>query len=337
MNMDVGVIGTGIMGRNHARVYSELKSVGSVFVYDVNARAAEEVGRSLGVSVSPSLEDLLGHVDAVSIAVPTPFHHDIARKCIERRVHMLIEKPMCGTAEEAETLVRSIPDDLIVGVGHLERFNPIVKEIRRIVKRPLYVEAKRHNPASARIQGTSVVEDLMIHDIDIIFSLFANGRFVVHSQGNDDIRSALFSMSGIPIYLSASRKASKKIRSIYIEEEESTIEGDFMSQEIFVYWKPDRYRLESARYLQENIIEKLQVNKVEPLRIELETFLQCVKHGTSFPISPEDGLQNLRVCELVKSSNGRVEVGIPSPGQIEIMGRPLSNAPPGQATASSHH
>jgi predicted dehydrogenase len=300
--MDVGVIGTGIMGKNHVRVYSESKSVESLSVFDVNHAAAEEVARTFRITAHQTIDELLRNVDAVSICVPTRFHYDIARKCIEQGVHMLIEKPICNSMAEADLLVDLLPKDLVVGVGHIERFNPIVKEISRIIRHPLYVEAKRHNPASLRVTGSTVVEDLMIHDIDVIFNLFSHESYTVHSRGNDDICSALFTLNHLPIYLSASRKSSKKIRMIYIEEEDRTIEGDFMTQEIFVYRKPDQYHMENERYVQENIIEKVLVNKVEPLKLELATFLHCIEDGTQFPITPQQGLHNLRVCEYIKNS-----------------------------------
>lgn len=298
--MDVGVIGVGIMGRNHARVYSELKQVDNLWVTDLNTKAAAEVAAANGGQPAPSVESLLEQVDAVSICVPTPFHHDVVLKVFAAGVHPLIEKPICQTVTEAENLLTAIPAGLIVGVGHIERFNPIIDEIRRMISRPLYIETKRHNPASARISGTSVVEDLMIHDIDVIFSLFGKENYTLHSSGNADVCGALIAINGTTAYMSASRKSSKKIRSIYIEQEDCTIEGDYMTQEIAVYRKPGQYNIENDRYVQENIIEKVLVNKQEPLKRELSTFLECVKAKKSFPVTPEQALVNLKISEEIK-------------------------------------
>lgn len=299
--MDVGVIGTGVMGKNHVRVYSELKSVDDVIVYDINTAAASDIARKTGTNTAKSLEDLFRTVDAVSICVPTEYHYQTALKAAEAGVHMLIEKPVCLTSSEATALCEKIPDELVVGVGHIERFNPIVEEIRRIVKDPIYVEIKRHNPASVRITGSSVVEDLMIHDIDVIFNNCCfRGPYNLSCSGNHDICGALFDFEKIPVYLSASRKASKKVRMVYIEEEDFTIEGDFMTQEVFVHRKPERYSHESERYVQENVIEKVMVNKVEPLKVELSTFVQCVKEGREFPISMAQAIRNVRICEEIK-------------------------------------
>jgi predicted dehydrogenase len=190
-----------------------------------------------------------------------------------------------------------------VGVGHIERFNPIVAEIKKIVKKPLYFEMKRHNPTSSRITGSSVVEDLMIHDIDILLNEFFPDPCNVHSVGNDDVMSVLMNCNEIPVVLSASRKASKKIRLIYVEDEDFTIEGDFMSQEVTIHRKPGQYQIEAQRYVQENIIEKVMVGKVEPLKRELETFIDCVKTQRPFPITPEQAIRNLEFCEKVRAAN----------------------------------
>lgn len=298
--MKVGVIGAGVMGRNHLRIYSELKSVHEVVVHDVSRPAAEEAAGRTGATVAGSLEALLDAVDAVSICTPTPFHLGTAERIASAGVPMLIEKPICASVREGEQLLDEIPRGLVVGVGQIERFNPVVEEFRKIVSSPLYVELKRHNPASSRITGTSIVEDLMIHDIDILTHvLFPGVAHTVASAGSGDICSALIRYDSCHAHLSASRKSSKKIRSIYIEEEERTIEGDFMAQEVYVYRKPGQYTADPDRYVQENIIEKVLVNRVEPLRVELQAFLAAVTGGPSFPVTPAQGVENLRIADEI--------------------------------------
>ena len=299
--MDVGVIGVGTMGKNHVRVYSELKSVDSVGVYDPNTAGARDMGEKHGATVYSSVTELLAHVDAVSVCVPTPFHRATVEQVFSARKSVLIEKPICATAEEATQLMKKAPEGITIGVGHIERFNPVVEEIRKIVKKPLYVEMKRHNPASARVTGSTVVEDLMIHDIDILLTLFFNAPCQITSAGTADVCSVLMKCGDVPVSLSASRKSSKKIRMIYIEEEDFTIEGDFMTQEVTIYRKPGQYTFEAERYVQENIIEKVMVNKLEPLKRELATFIDCVEHGRPFPITPEQAIHNLRICEEIQA------------------------------------
>ena len=301
--MDVGVIGVGVMGRNHVRIYSELKSVDSLGIYDVNADAAKALGEKHGATVYGSISELLDNSDAVSVVVPTQFHSTVVGEVFKKKRSVLIEKPICATSAEAKQLMKTAPEGITVGVGHIERFNPIVSEIKKIVKNPLYFEMKRHNPTSARITGSSVVEDLMIHDIDILLNEFYLNPKDIHSVGNADVMSVLMNCNNIPVVLSASRKASKKIRLFYIEDEDFTIEGDFMTQEVTIHRKPGQYQIEAQRYVQENIIEKVMVGKVEPLKRELETFIDCVKNQRPFPITPEQAIRNLEFCEKIRAVN----------------------------------
>jgi predicted dehydrogenase len=301
--MDVGVIGVGVMGRNHVRIYSELKSVDSLGIFDVNADAAKALGEKHGATVYGSISELLDNSDAVSVVVPTQFHSTVVGEVFKKKRSVLIEKPICATSAEAEQLMKGAPEGIIVGVGHIERFNPIVSEIKKIVKNPLYVEMKRHNPTSARVTGSSVVEDLMIHDIDILLNEFFLHPHDIHSVGNADVMSVLMNCNNIPVVLSASRKASKKIRLFYIEDEDFTIEGDFMTQEVTIHRKPGQYQIEAQRYVQENIIEKVMVGKVEPLKQELETFIDCVKNQSPFPVTPEQAIRNLEFCEKVRAAH----------------------------------
>ena len=299
--MDIGVIGTGVMGRNHVRIYSELKEVSSLFIYDVDEKAAQENAAQTGAVACTSIEELLHKVDAVSVCVPTRYHQGVALQVLDAGVHALVEKPLCATACAAEELVKAVPRGTVLGTGHIERFNPVVNEIRRILGKPLYIELKRHNPTSSRITDSTVIEDLMIHDIDILFHVLMRGDYQTDAAGTPEVVSALFRFGTTPAILSASRKASKKVRSIYIEEEEFTIEGDFMAQEIYVYRKPENYRMEQERYVQENIIEKVMVNKVEPLKVELRTFIECARAGRAFPVTPEQAVTNLRICEMIRA------------------------------------
>ncbi len=300
--MRVGVIGVGAMGKNHVRIYSELKSVDEVRIHDLNTTSVQEIAQQHGSIPCGSVDELLRNVDAVSVCVPTPFHAAIVRQVFSAGRSVLIEKPICATAAEAYELMQHAPAGITVGVGHIERFNPVVAEIKKIIRRPLYVEMKRHNPASARVTGSSVVEDLMIHDIDILLNVFFPEPCSIRSVGNDDVCSVLMNCCSVPVALSASRRSSKKIRMIYIEDEEFTIEGDFMSQEVMIYRKPGQYQFEAERYVQENIIEKVMVNKLEPLKRELSTFIDCARQGTPFPVTTVQAIRNLEACEKIRAS-----------------------------------
>ncbi len=259
--MKVGVIGTGTMGRKHARVYSELKGVEDIYVFDLNKNNVIEM-RKLGFIVCDSMDELLDYVEAVSICVPTKYHLEVAKASIEKNVHCLIEKPVTISVEEGEKLLNILKNkNLIVGVGQIERFNPIISEIKKMIENPFFVELRRHNPLSSRVTDSSVVEDLMIHDIDIVFNvLFNTNKYKIYSGGNADVCKVMVAFDGPIAAISASRRACKKIRTIYIEDENFTIEGDFMTQEIYTYWKPEKYGMDREKYTQENIIEKVLVN-----------------------------------------------------------------------------
>lgn len=302
--MDVGVIGIGTMGKNHVRVYSKIRAVDDIYVLDVNKNNCRGL-EDYGVLVCDSLDELLNKVDAVNICVPTEHHFNIAKKVIAANLHCLIEKPISLTIEQGEQLLDMVCNGLIVGVGHIERFNPIVNEVKKVADNISYCGIKRHNPSSTRITDSTVVKDLMIHDIDIIFNvLFKNKTYDFHCAGNRDVCSSLIDFKDSIASVSASRISSKKIRSIYVEEKEFTIEGDFMTQEVYVYSKPDRYSIKDERYVQENIIEKVLLNKVEPLFVELHTFVDCITSHTEFPVTVEQAVNNLKICEKMERSFG---------------------------------
>jgi predicted dehydrogenase len=144
------------------------------------------------------------------------------------------------------------------------------------------------------------VEDLMIHDIDIVFNVLFPGKdYKIYSAGNRNVCEAMVVFENSVVALSASRMASKKFRTMYLEEEEFTAEGDFMAQDVYVYRKPGKYGFENERYTQENIIEKVLVNKVEPLKVEIKKFVDCVRKGEAFPVTPKEALNNLLICEQI--------------------------------------
>ncbi|OFV67667.1 MAG: oxidoreductase domain-containing protein [Candidatus Syntrophoarchaeum caldarius] len=306
IDMNVGVIGAGSMGKNHVRVYSELKDVEEVYVYDPDAAKIRAVEK-YGITACDSMDQLLKQVDLVSICVPTKYHYSVAKSVIEKGISCLIEKPLTLTVEEGEKLLQLLGNGnngVVVGVGHIERFNPMIGVIKKMIKEPLYVDIRRHNPASDRITDASIVEDLMIHDIDIVFNVLFDGEYEIASAGNGDLCTTLIRFGSSVVSISASRRAAKKIRSIYIEEEDFTIEGDFMNQEVYVYRKPSEYGIENGgRYRQENIIEKVMVNKIEPLKEELKAFITCVKRGEAFTITPSQALKDLKICAKINKLN----------------------------------
>jgi predicted dehydrogenase len=297
--MDVGVIGTGAMGKNHVRIYSEMREADSVYIYDADEKAAGALAEKFDVTVCDSVQSLLNNVKAVSICAPTKYHFSLAKEAIENGVNSLIEKPIAMTSKEGEELLKIVDGSLVIGVGHIERFNPIAKEIKNLIANPKFIDIRRHNPGSTRIKDANVVIDLMIHDIDLIWNCFFEGYkdYELYSAGDRDVHKKVARFNGCLASISASRIACKKIRTIHVEEDEFTIDGDFMAQELYIHSKPERYGEVNTRYAQENIIEKVLINRVEPLKEELKTFLDCVMKGKSFPVTPEQAVLNLRIAE----------------------------------------
>ncbi len=305
--MKIGIIGTGTMGRNHTRIYSQMKGIEEVYVFDLEKSAANKVADEFGVQASSSLDSLLDEANAVSICVPTKFHFETASKIIEAGKHCLVEKPVALNIEEGRKLAEMTEGkDIVVGVGHIERFNPIIHEIKKIMEDPKYLEIKRHNPASNRITDADIISDLMIHDIDIVWNFLMEGRGYKLSGASGvestllDLVSALVRFDNTVVSISASRLASNKIRSIIVEEENQTIVGNYMSQEVYIYRKPQRREARNANYMQENLVEKVMVSKVEPLRLELSSFFNAAKGRKDFEVTVQGATRALEIADQIR-------------------------------------
>lgn len=287
------------MGRNHVRIYSEMRETDRVYVYDVNEKAARDVAEKNDAIVCSSLDSLYKKANAVSICVPTVYHFMHAGLAMQNKVHCLIEKPIASSSVEGERLLEMLNRELVVGVGHIERFNPVAREIKNLLVNPRYIEIRRHNPGSARIKDANVVIDLMIHDIDLVWNHFFNEatQSEIYSAGDSNLHKIVAGFGECLVSLSASRIACSKVRTIHVEEEDFTIDGDFMTQEVYIYRKPEIYNENNTRYTQENIIEKVLINRVEPLKEELKTFINCIDQSKPFPVTPEQAVLNLKIAE----------------------------------------
>lgn len=305
----VGVVGVGYLGQHHARVYSELPGVELVGVVDINRERAKEVARRYSTTPFFDYRDLFGRVDAVSIAVPTVLHRTIAGHFIEEGVNILIEKPVTTTLEEAKELMEmAARKNVILQVGHIERFNSAVVELAKIVDNPIFIDCCRMGPYVNRNTDVGVVLDLMIHDIDIVMSIVRNsvvkvtafGRSVLSRQ--EDIANAqLVFQNGCIASLTASRVTRKKIRRMEITQVDSFISIDYLEQELAVYRK-------ASSPLPQLLIEKPMMQKGEPLRLELEHFVRCVRNGEKPLVGLEEGKNALevalRILEEIKKNQG---------------------------------
>ena len=301
----VGVIGVGHLGQHHARVYTELLGAQLIGVVDQDESRAMAIGEGLGVPWFTDADDFLdsAHPDAVSGVVPTSLHFEIAKKALSRGISVLIEKPVTTTISEAEDLLRMAADsDLILQVGHIERFNSAVQYIAKIVKTPLFLQSRRLGPFSPRINDVGVVLDLMIHDIDIILSLVhseisdisATGR-CIRSNEHEDIASAQISFeNGAMAHILVSRVSEKRLRQLEIMEPQRYVTVNYETQDVSI----NRCVRQSNGSLVE-VIEHPVFPKSEPLKLELQHFVTCVREGRQPLVGITDGKRALEVAVSV--------------------------------------
>lgn len=320
--LPVAVIGAGHMGRHHVRVYSRMPSVRIVAIVDTNLERARELAGPLGVPHADRLTPELADVAAVSVAVPTVRHLEVAAPLIERGVAVLIEKPLAATAAEAEQIV-----DLArrcgtyVQVGHTERFNPAVRAVERLGVRPKFIETHRISPFPFRSADVGVVLDMMIHDIDIMLHLVRDEVKRLDAVGvsvlsrHEDIANArVVFRGGAVANLTASRLALKTERKLRVFCENAYISLDY-HKKTGIAITADR-NLDVLKLARERNLEDLsqvagldfgKLVNVEPLPIdardaladELETFIECVRAGRRPPVSAEDGLAAIRLAESI--------------------------------------
>lgn len=318
----VGVIGVGNMGQHHTRVLSLLKDVELVGVSDINVERGLDTAGKYRVRFFEDYRDLLGHVDAVCVAVPTKLHFAVGMTCLQAGVHVLIEKPIAASIAEAEALVNAAAEyQRILQVGHIERFNPAFQELNKVLKTEelLALEAHRMSPYSDRANDVSVVLDLMIHDIDLLLELVgapvvkltASGSRGAESGYLDYVTAILNFANGIVATLTASKVTHRKIRRIAAHCRNSLTEADFLNNEILIHRQTTANcstDYGQVLYRQDGLIEKVYTSNIEPLHAELEHFVSCVRGGNQPSVGGEQALKALRLASLIEQMalDGRV-------------------------------
>ncbi|MBI3243357.1 MAG: Gfo/Idh/MocA family oxidoreductase [Chloroflexi bacterium] len=310
--MKVGVIGVGRMGQRHCRVYSNLRRAQLAGVYDVNAKMAEQVAGQYEVPSFSDLNDLLKYVDAVSLTASTPFHCELAMKCLERGVHVLIEKPIAETLEQAESLVETAEaSGHVVLVGHIERFNPAYVELKNVLDgmNVLAVNLRRLSPYEGSNTDVDVVLDLMIHDTNLVLDLIGHDPLAVnayglsaHDNALDHVVANLTFDSGPLMTMTASRVTEQKIRSIEVTAMQAYLECDLLNKSISVHRRTVGEYVAHNKYRQESVVERIQVPIFEPLFMELQHFAECVLDGKKPMVSARDGLRALKLVDAIRNS-----------------------------------
>lgn len=312
----VGVIGVGRMGKHHCRIYSNLRHVDFVGAYDIDQEALRNVANLYDVPVISSAEELCGRVDAVSITTPTPSHFDLAMRCLDKGVHVLIEKPITETLDQAEQLIKAVEaSDLVFQVGHIERFNPTYVELKNVLEHMniLAINFRRLSPYQGSNTDVDVVLDLMTHDLDLMLdlthqeptSISATG-FNLHSNCLDHVSAQLKYETQLLVTLTASRVTEQKIRAIEVTAQGAYIEADLFSKNIDVHRRSlGEYQYPNhgqVKYHQESFVEKILVPAVEPLFKEIEHFVNCILTGQTPEVTARDGMEALRKAFMIREA-----------------------------------
>lgn len=296
----IGVIGVGHLGQHHARIYTELLDARLAGVADSNLERAQFIGGNLGVPAYNSLEELITKKspDAISIVVPTSQHYEIAKSALESGIHVLVEKPVTMRPEEAgELLDIAAKKDLVLQVGHIERFNSAIRYISQMQCTPVYLDSRRTGPFTGRINDVGVVLDLMIHDIDIIMSLVKSKISRIAATGaclfsdHEDIADAQITFeNGVLAHILVSRCAEKKCRQLEIVERERQITINYELQTVQIS------RCVNNPEGQVEIRECPVFPKSEPLKLELADFIRCVKERRKPVVGGYEGKRALEVA-----------------------------------------
>lgn len=300
------VIGVGYLGLFHAEKFAQLPESNLIGVVDTNQARAREVAAKVGTTACTDYRELLDKVDAVSIVVPTQFHFEVAKAFLERGVHVLLEKPITTTVEEADELIRIAEEKgAVFQVGHLERFNPVIVGLKGLLTGPRFIESIRIAPFKPRGTDVNVVLDLMIHDIDIIQTIVGSPVKQISSIGapvftdEEDIANARIQFdNGCVANVTASRISLKSERKMRIFQADSYISVDFQNKKLAVFRKGSGEMLPGVPKVD---MEEKSFDQGDALKAEIVSFLECVRTGAQPVVSGQDGKRALETA--LKISN----------------------------------
>jgi predicted dehydrogenase len=290
------------MGRNHARIYSLLPTATLTAIYDEDQSRAEAVAAEFGGTPVDSLEKFASLVDLASVAVPTIAHRDIGCRLLESGVHVLIEKPIAAGIADAQALVDTARRcNKLLAVGHVERFNPALRQLEEKLTSPRFIEAHRLSPFPNRSMDIGVILDLMIHDLEIILHLVKSPVVAIDAVGvsvltsTEDIANARLRFeNGCIANVTASRISPERMRKIRVFQGDCYVSLDYMQQEGSMYVK-DAAGISKV---------EVEIDKGEPLLMELESFVNAVSRGETPQVTGQQGMAALelalKVTELAR-------------------------------------
>lgn len=319
------MIGVGSLGYHHARILREVKTAVCMGFFEANADRAGTVSRELGIRAYPSIAELLADVDAISVVVPTKAHFGVAKAALVAGKHVLIEKPMTATLEEADELLTLAKDNgVIVQIGHIERFNRAIRAAAPYIDQPLFLDSDRLAPFSPRGADVAVVLDLMIHDIDLLLSLVGSKVRDISAAGipvltpSVDIANARIAFeNGAVATITASRVSKDRMRKLRIFQRNGYLSLDLAAG------TGELYRLRSDVDLAtlvhqaqplEAFVERmpLEAPEGEPLKLELENFVSALRGESKVAVSGEEGRDALAVALRIVRDIERALPGVPA-------------------------
>jgi predicted dehydrogenase len=303
MKLRTAVVGVGHLGKFHAQKHKMIEDVELVGVCDLNKEQVDKIAREMGVDPFYDVADLIGKVDAVTVAASTPAHFKLCELFLKNGVHVLVEKPIASTSEEGERLCElAEKKGLKFQVGHVERFNPALQAARSKIGKPLFMEMQRIAPFKVRSTEVDVVRDLMIHDLDVILSLVDGDPVSVSAVGTPvltkviDIANARIEFaSGAVANVTASRVSQKTERKLRLFQSSQYLSVDFQSGEMNLFTKTGEWS-EGQIPIEH---ESFSLEKGDALLEETRSFVQAVREDKPVIVSGRDGLKALRLAEKI--------------------------------------
>jgi predicted dehydrogenase len=297
----VGVVGVGHIGKNHARLYAELPSVEFTAVYDIDRARADQIAKQFDIRAATSLEDFAEQVDAASVATTTSAHFEVGRDLLGRGKHLLIEKPIAENPAHATALAElAAQRQLVLQVGHVERFNPVLSALEARLTHPRFIEAHRLSPYPNRSTEIGVVLDLMIHDLEIILHLVRSPVETIDavgvpvlSRGEDIANARLRFQNGCVANVTSSRISPERMRKIRVFQENAYLSLDYQNQ------SGEIYRREGGSIVRGEV----EIEREEPLKRQLAEFVECAKTGGAPKVS---GFQATAALELAVEITKRI-------------------------------
>lgn len=311
--LKIGVIGVGNMGRNHVRILSEEdRRFQLTGVYDADYVRAQKIAEQFRTNAFEEVDGLLQAVEAVVIAVPSSLHRAVGLLAAGHGVHALIEKPLAMNAGDAKELCRAFAaSGRKLTVGHVERFNPVYTELSKILRHEeiIAIEVRRYSPYDGRIKDANVVEDLMIHDIDLVCDLMKGHGIVqqfsfgqpVRTERLDFVQSSLRFDNGCQASVSASRVTQGKIRELNVHTQNGFISADLLAKTLQINKSTNMVIGEGqeSAYRQESVTEKIFVPIIEPLRAELISFYDAIVNDRPVEVDGETATEVVALCEMI--------------------------------------